>query len=410
VKERLSTLLGVLLAAYVLYGVFVPPRVDVRQERPLSTEPGAFGYQGLWRWLESERIGAYSFRDRYSELSNPASAAAGAGHVMIVSIPYLGPVDHDELNALREWIAKGNTVFLAVTLNDTLPWSNDLGIYDSLDAFQYLTGIKAEARRLDADGPWPMNFVSVAVPGHWLTENVRYLVTRSETFTDAWDLTFERDSPAYTLATTPATNADAILIESVGSGSLVISTYGSLLQNSMLGRQDNRRLVGNLIRHHLAADGRVLFDDGHQGMHSIYDARAFARDPRLWGSIGLLLAFWVLYAVFAESRLGPPLEPVARASQGDFVRMLGGFLARKVAPHAAGLRLIENFLSQFALLSAGEAGATRDETWQRIEATGRIDPVLVAALQRDHERLRGGRSVNLVQLQRRLRAARRALS
>jgi hypothetical protein len=178
----------------------------------------------------------------------------------------------------------------------------------------------------------------------------------------------------------------------------------------MLGRQDNRRLVGNLIRHHLAPEGRVLFDDGHQGMHSIYDARAFARDPRLWGSIGLLLAFWVLYAVFAESRLGPPLEPVPRASQADFVRMLGGFFARKVAPNAAGRKLIGNFLSQSALLSPGDAAATGDEAWRRIEATGRIDPGLVAALQRDHERLHGGRRVNLVELQRRLRAARRALS
>ena len=394
-----------LLAAYVLYGMFVPPRIDIRQERPLSTEPGPFGYEGLWRWLESEQIGAYSFRDRYSELSNPVSAAAGPGHVMIVSIPYLIPAEQDELNALLAWVSEGNTVFVAITLNDTLPWSGSGSIEESLGAFEYLTGIEAHARRLEAQGPWPMNFVSVAVSGHWLTDGVRYLATRSETFTDAWDLTIDPDSPAYALSRTPATKADAVLIQSVGKGALIISTYGSLLQNSMLGRHDNRRLVVNLIRHHLAPGARVFFDDGHQGLHSIYDAKAFAGDPRLWGSIGLLLAFWVLYAVFAESRLGPPLDPVSRASQGDFVRMLGGFLARKVAPHAAGLRLIENFLSQ---VSPGDADG--DDAWLRIAASRRIDPALVAALQQDHERLRSGRSVNLVELQRRLHAARRALS
>jgi hypothetical protein len=118
----------------------------------------------------------------------------------------------------------------------------------------------------------------------------------------------------------------------------------------------------------------------------------------------------VLYAVYAESRLGPPLDPVPRASQGDFVRMLGGFLARKVAPSSAGLKLIENFLAQVSPLPAGAGDATSEDTWQRIAASRRIDPALAAALQQDHERLRSGRGVNLVELQRRLRAARRAFS
>lgn len=406
-KEKLSVLLGVLLAAYVLYGMFAPPAFDASPRRPLSTESGPSGYQGLWRWLSAERIGTHSFRDRYTALTDPKSPLAGSGNVMIVSIPQLSLPDRDELNALLDWIHKGNTVLVAATLNDTLAWSYTGNLADHLDVFEYLTDIEVEARRLDEEGIWPRDYVSVPVAGHWLTEGVRELAARSEAATDAWDLVVNPDQPAYVLATTPATTTDALLVASIGAGALVISTYGSLLQNSVIGQRDNRRFVANLLRHHLAPDGLVLFDDGHQGLHSAYDARAFARDPRLWGSMGLLLAFWILYAVFADSRLGPAVEPRPRASQADFVRMLGGFLARKVSRQDAGLRLIENFLAQVAPQLVGVTG---EDAWQRVGAARRMDRALAESLRRDHERLRSGRAVKLDDLQRRLRAARRAFS
>jgi hypothetical protein len=102
VKEKLFVFLTVLLAAYVLYGMFVPPGIDSTVKRPLSTESGPFGYQGLWRWLAAEKIGTQSFRDRYYVLADPKHPLAGPGHVMIVSIPYLVTPDRDELDALLQ--------------------------------------------------------------------------------------------------------------------------------------------------------------------------------------------------------------------------------------------------------------------------------------------------------------------
>jgi len=413
VKEKLFVFLTVLLAAYVLYGMFVPPAIDSTAKRPLSTESGPFGYQGLWRWLAAEKIGTQSFRDRYYVLADPKHALAGPGHVMIVSIPYLVTPDRDELDALLQWTRRGNTVLIAVTLNDTLPWSFSSNALDALDAFEYLTAMSVEVKpRAEAPAreDWPKDYVSVpAAAGHWLTQDVHEIATRSESLTDAWNLTVNPRMPAYVLATTPTTNADALLLSSVGAGALVICTYGSLLENSMLGQRDNRSLVVNLLRHHLAAGGRVIFDDGHQGLHTIYDAQAFLNDPRLWGSLGVFLAFWVLYAVLAESRLGPPVDAGARARQTDFVRMLAAFFARKVSRRDAGLRLIGNFLAQVAPRT-GAADATNAEVWRSVAVSRRLDPVLTASLQRDHERLLAGDTVKLDDLQRRLRAARRALS
>jgi len=415
VKEKLFVFLTVLLAAYVLYGMFVPPAIDRTPRRPLSTESGPFGYQGLWRWLAAEKIGTQSFRDRYYALADPQHPLAGPGHVMIVSIPYLVTPERDELDALLQWTRRGNTVLIAATLNDTLPWSFSSNAVDALDPFEYLTAMKIEVKpRADADAAarehWPQDYVSVpAATAHWLLQDVHEIATRSEFLTDAWNLTVNPRMPVYVLATTPTTDADALLLGSVGAGALVVCTYGSLLENSMLGQRDNRSLVVNLLRHHLAAGGRVIFDDGHQGLHTIYDAQAFLRDPRLWGSLALFLAFWVLYAVFAESRLGPPVDVRTRARQADFVRMLAAFLARKVSRRDAGLRLLENFLAQ-VVPRAGAAEATHAEAWRRIAVSRRIDPALTASLQRDHERLLAGDTVKLDDLQRRLRAARRALS
>ena len=295
-------------------------------------------------------------------LADPKHPLAGPGHVMIVSIPYLVTPDRDELDALLQWTRRGNTVLIAVTLNDTLPWSFSSNALDALDAFEYLTAMSVEVKpRAEAPAreDWPKDYVSVpAAAGHWLTQDVHEIATRSESLTDAWNLTVNPRMPAYVLATTPTTNADALLLSSVGAGALVICTYGSLLENSMLGQRDNRSLVVNLLRHHLASGGRVIFDDGHQGLHTIYDAQAFLNDPRLWGSLGVFLAFWVLYAVLAESRLGPPVDAGARARQTDFVRMLAAFFARKVSRRDAGLRLIGNFLAQVAPRT-GAADATQ---------------------------------------------------
>jgi hypothetical protein len=114
--------------------------------------------------------------------------------------------------------------------------------------------------------------------------------------------------------------------------------------------------------------------------------------------------------VCAESRLGPAVETATRASQADFVRMLGGFLARKVSRQDAGLRLIENFLAQIAPQHEPGRDVTGRAAWQRIAASGRLDPALADSLRHVHERLRNGHRVKLDDLQRRLRAARRALS
>jgi hypothetical protein len=410
-KEKLIAFVGVLLAAYVVYGLFIPQQIEDTIRRPLSNEAGPHGYLGLWRWLDAAGVPVVSFREPYSTLTDLDVRRQTRGDVMIVSIPYVDRPRRAELDALYAWAAQGNTVMMVVTLNDTLPWSGGCG--DALGAiglFEELTGIMATARSTEDSATWPRDFSSVPVKGHWLTEGIESLAAHSDWPTDVWDLESGPDEPAFVLATTPETAGDALLIQSVGAGAFVISTYGSLLQNSMLGQRDNRRFVINLLRHHLAPQGRVLFDDGHQGLSAVYDARAFMRDPRLWSTLGLFLAFWLLYAVFAETRLGRPVEAANRASQADFVRTLGGFLARKVSRRDAGLRLIENFLVSVAPQLGPASQPTDEQTWQRVAAAQRMDPELADALQRDHRRLLDGHSVKLEELQGRLRAARRAFS
>lgn len=422
-KERASVLLGVLVAAWVFYGIFAPPPQQPLAVRPLSTANGPHGLQGLWRWLNSTGVPIESLREPFTVLTQESRQLDGPGHILITTMPQLRHPDRNELNTLLDWTSGGNTLLIVAALNDTPGWSYGGDAEFFIDDFHYLTGILPTVREADPGEETgetgapavialqrlskPLEHVANAVPDHWLTAEVGTLGARSDLPTSDWDLAIDPADPAFVLARTAETPVDALLLTPVGTGTMIISTYGSLLQNAMIGKYGNRQFIVNVLRHHLKPGGRVIIDDMHQGLSSVYDAQAFFRDPRLWRSLLLVLGFWLLYAVFADSRLGrlvPPAEPDA---QTDFVRALGGFLARKVPPREAALRLLENFLTQVApRLPPGNDG----DAWERVGNTSRMDLNLARELRACHEQLKSGKTVKLEILQRRLSAARRAFS
>lgn len=419
-KERLSILLGVLAAAYLVWGVFTPRISPNSIERPLSTEAGPNGYLGLQRWLEQSGVSTHSLRERLTALTEPSSAFARPGHVLITVMPHHVHPNRDEMNALLDWVSEGNTLVILAGFNDTPRWTYAANIKDFVADFAYLTSLRAIFRTADKDDrgtkgdnaklvriPEPQKFELAALPGHWLTDNVHELAAISDLLTGQWNIEPDPGAPAFLIAREPAGNVDALLITDLGKGAIVVSTFASLWQNSVIGKRDNRQLVVNLLRHHLGPGGSVIFDDYHHGLTNAYDAGAFFSDPRLAWTGVFLLGFWVLYAVFSDSRLGRPTQPGGAPSHTDFVRTLGRFLARKVSRRDAGLRLVENFLAHVRPhLTAGPEASV----WQRVVAVPRMDEGLAKALGRDHARLQAGRTVDLQELQRRLRAARRAFS
>lgn len=431
-KERLWILLGVLAGAYLVWGLFAPRLPAISIERPLSTQSGANGFLGLQRWLAQSGVPTHSLREPLTSLTGAASRFARPGNILITVMPHHARPDRDEMNALLDWVSEGNTLVILAGLNDTPLWTSSADTSTFVDDVTYLVSITPTFRPTEdrhkstADGESPagdetaaasdvgalsrakaQEFLLDGIPGHWLTAKVKNLAARSDLPTGPWDLDADPEAPAYVIAREPGENVDAILITDLGKGAIILSTFASLWQNSMIGQRDNRQLVVNLLAHHLRPGSSVIFDDFHHGLTNIYDASAFFADPRLARTAALLLCFWLVYAVFSDSRLGPPVEPDSAPSQTAFVRTLGGFLCRKVSGTETGLRLVENFLAHVQpYLDPGPA----DTIWQRVGAASRMNGDLAESLRRDHVNLQSGRSVDLQQLQRRLRAARRAFS
>lgn len=424
-KERFSILLGVLAAAYLVWGIFVPRLAPTTIERPLSTVAAPEGYLALQQWLARSGIRTHSLREPPGTLTDPAGPFSRPGHILITVMPHHAGLDRDAMNAMLDWVSDGNTLVIMAGLNDTPLWTASANTQDLLANFTYLTSLNAEYRPADVDDEAvagappvtsvtstqpptaPTEFSLSALPGHWLTSGVRELAATSALPSGPWDIEPDAGAPAFSLARDTEADVDALLITNLGKGAVVVSTFASLWQNSVIGRRDNRQLLLNLLAHHLGPSGTVIFDDYHHGLTTLYDAKAFFADPRLARTVFLLLGFWLVYAVFADSRLGPVVEPECTAGSTAFARTMGGFLARKVAPSDAGLRLVENFLAH---VRPYVAAGTAESVWQRIGAAPRMDPELAEALSRDHARLVAGRRVDLQQLQRRLRAARGAFS
>jgi hypothetical protein len=122
-KDRLLTIAGGLLAFVLVVVLLVPVQRDEsdRISRPLSTDRGRAGLQGLARWLEEGRVPTDALRRRYAALSASLDLSP-RGNLLIISLPQRKPSRLDERQALRRWLAQGNNALVLVAAGDTPRW------------------------------------------------------------------------------------------------------------------------------------------------------------------------------------------------------------------------------------------------------------------------------------------------
>jgi len=140
-KDRLLTIVGGLLAFALVVILLVPTQQDTSGQisRPLSTDRGRAGLQGLQRWLEQGGVQADALRRRYTELASRLDLNP-LGNLLIVSIPQLTPSRLDEREALRIWIAQGNSVLVLIAAGDAPRWMMSAGgssTHDFLQSFGF---------------------------------------------------------------------------------------------------------------------------------------------------------------------------------------------------------------------------------------------------------------------------------
>lgn len=430
-KDRLLTF-GLAMAAFASFYALMAPKPAAPQERPtrpITTEKGPNGYLGLMRWLQAEGIEPVSLRERYGRLREVTDSGSRSGNLLISTTPHLHPPRNSEQGPLRAWIAAGNTLLVIAALSDTPEWSMGQGAdADFMQHMEAMTGLTfvesvqengtavqapepeqtaqqerqkgleaareaaAATRKLDE----PQQFHIVPNGPHPLLAGVSAVQALSEYPTSQWRATSDSADVILELAQNRESAEPALWLLRHGEGQVIVSAYGSILTNKLLGESDNARLLANIVAWSRAPGGKVIIDDAHQGLVAFYDAEAFFGDPRLHASLGWLGALWLIF-VLGPQRLRAAATSWNPVDVTSFVRASGGFLARALRPAAAGQRLFENFFNDIRRnLGLPANGAP---LWDWISARGAVPVHDVAQLQELHGDVLRGKRIDLSKLQ-----------
>ncbi|GFE79556.1 hypothetical protein GCM10011487_15560 [Steroidobacter agaridevorans] len=432
-KERLLTL-ALAIGAFVAFYAVMGPKPEPPQPqatRPISTEGGPNGYLGMVRWLESERVPVLSLRERFPKLSDVPGLESHTGNLLISAAPYLYPVRDSEILPLHSWVQRGNTLLIVAGLSDTPDWSMEPGgDAPFIERLQEITRMSFEQHADDAEEegeedaekedaaepteaelvavqtklPEPLHFEMRPAGTHPLLEGVNKVSATSEYLTSKWDA-WTKGMGVLELAHDPESGAPVLWLLPEGNGQIIVSAYGSIFGNKLLGEDDNARLLANIVRWSLRGNGKVIIDDAHQGLVAFYDPDAFFGDSRLHATLWWLLALWLVF-VLGSQRLRPSQSSWNPVDITGFVRATGGFMARVMRPATVGQQMIANFFND----ARKRHGLPADGSpmWEWLSAQTVVSEQDVERLQALHAKVQRGHRVNLSQLHNlliRLRAA-----
>ena len=152
--------------------------------------------------------------------------------------------------------------------------------------------------------------------------------------------------------------------------------------------------MANLIDAAVGKNGRVLFDDMHQGSTDLYDAKAFFSDSRFINSILFMIAFWLLYLIGRSRRLAPAREAVSGYYAADLVRAMAGFFARRLSAAELQRQLFIFFFNdiraRYGLPTNGQP------VWSMLSEMSQIRADDIGGLRVHYERAVAGKKPKLV--------------
>jgi len=413
-KERLVTF-GLALGALALfYALFLPKPApaDRAPALPLSSESRANGYQAAWRWLKVERIPVTALHERYDHLGLRSASPSQAGNILLTTLPHKLPVHPQEAAQLDAWVERGNTLIVMAALDDTPLWSL-MNNERLIDAIGRLTRLKFEVieeagkskalttvnRPIGAmlrSLAQPDNLLIEARSAHPLLQGVQSVQVKSEFPASRWRAVPMDRSGVLQIGQVEGTGDAAIWLSRQGNGQVITFAVASIFSNGAIGERDNARLLSNLIAWSRGSAGAVIFDDAHQGVVSYYDAKAFFADSRLHRTLAWITLLWFVF-VLGVQRLRTRSADWNPVDVTAFLGSSGEFFAATLTPAAVGARLLANFFNSIR----GRLGSTQDGTpeWEWLSGHAGVSARDLAELQRLHDRVRTGQSVDLVRLQ-----------
>ena len=411
-KDRLLTLACAIAALALFYSLFVPKvqREAQTAPPPTSMDNRRNGYAATVRWLQSAGVRVVSLGRRYDALRSDARLAP-SGNLLITTLPHRYAVRDREVAQLQQWVRSGNTVLVLTSLADTPDWTIALIASDLLGDLSEVTGLsfgevsdppppgsEPDEAQLDNLKRLDQPVLHEIVPNrpHPLFEGVKRVHAESEYPAGQWRVFLPYGGFLLSIAHDARTGRDAFWVRNVGTGRMLISAYGSVFANEQLGRADNAQLLANIVSHSVQEGGAVVFDDHHQGVTELYDAKAFFADSRLHLTLALLLSGWLIWVLGSVRLRGPHAEAPA-LRETAFVEATGGLLARVTQPRAAAARMLELFNNALRRrLNMVENGAP---VWAWLERQPRVERADLEALRAVYARLTARGRVDLVKLQ-----------
>jgi hypothetical protein len=362
-KQRAITLLLALAALGLFYALLFPKPMAMLQpaSSPLSTDGGDDGELAVWRWLQAESIPVASLRSRYDRLASAAGGtggSAGGGNVLISVMPHRLAVRAQEWPSLSRWIEQGNTLLVLAALDDTPRWTLNAqsNLIDSLQRATHLN-FQVQAEPKDKASPaqqlrdnlgallGPTSITLMPRGTHPLTAEVHTLRAQSDLPASRWRAQ-PTDAVLPLVLAQRADNLDPVLwLTRHGEGQIIVLAVASAFANRQIALANNARLLSNIISWSRAPDGRVLFDDAHQGLVDFYDPHAFYQDPRLHRTLLWSVLLWLAF-VLGPVRLAPAYSPWRPVDESALIDASGRFFSVAVTPLEAARRLFENFFDQ----------------------------------------------------------------
>ncbi len=423
-NDRLLTLafaVGALLAFYYFF-IGPPQQRGDQVSRPLSSEPQPNGYLGARLWLESQGVEVHSLRHRFDWLSGAGELAA-EGNLLITTIPFQRPMRRAETDALREWVLQGNSLLVVAGLFDTPEWA--IPDTDTFGQLRDVTGLNfrtlpgaeppaqsggegAEPEVVNLQKPLPLPKRGVLRTGgrHPLTSDVEAVWADSEYPAGKFAVISPAGSPLLSLMQDNESGFGALWLTPLGEGAVVITGYGSIFTNKLLGQADNARLLGNIAEQLLGPGGHVIFDDVHQGAANFYDAEAFFTDSRLHASSWWIIGLWFIW-VLGATRLPPPAAAPAPAREQAFMAATGNFFARVIDRRRIARRMLANFFNE--LRRSLGLPVDGEPLWPWMRGIATLEPGLLERVEALHARVAAGRRVDLIELHNRLQQLRKQL-
>lgn len=422
-KDRMLTVLGALAAGLAVYALAFGSGNEPPVSRPVSTESGRNGYRAVAAWLASEGVAVESFRTRFDESVIADERLPPVGNILITTMPHRYAMRRTEQQVLRAWVRLGNTLLVLAALDDTPEWTAASATLTFTSQLEALTGVEFDAYFQPFDsgeapgGVAPVGYgidaksevVFEPVVEHPLLTGVTTLRGYSDGISSIWQPSRPTgDGLLLRLAAEQSSGLGGLWQLPVDSGQILVSASGTLLSNHTIGESDAAAFLANVIQHHLAPDGAVIFDDMHQGLSALYDPAAFYGDPRLRASLYFLVAAWLAWLVGSSNRLAPPVSSRELPRHSDLHEAVGGLMARRLDRRTMGRMMLDEWMESVTTEKHIEAGAG-ESGWSALARVPALSPTLRADLERCHERLQHDRPVDLTRLHNLLNRARKAI-